>query len=666
MAATGTEPGGAATYQPRGGGLTRRVFFAVAGVVAIVLLLTLVLFTSASSGAATTLAERAFARTSTVVSELLRGRERALINGARVFALNPVFRSLVADTGRADLFDQSIEASDRIGASWVQITDGAGIRLARSDDPTAQPADVSGSALIAGALRNEQTSGFGASGDTALFQAIAVPITHDSARVIGTLMGALVMDSVLAAEVRDATDSEIVFFVRSISGVARVAVSTLGPPINRVLQAHLDSERAAVAGPVAIDAGGTTYVARTSPLVTAGGDTLGGILALRSRATELAPFATLRRQIVSAGAVGLALAVGLSLLAARFITKPLLLLIAATRRGAEGDYSTIVDVRSSDEIGTLAAAVRTMLADLREKEALASLLRDETPRHDTSARHGGHSAWGAGNVVAGRYEIRETLGAGGAGVVYRALDRDLDEVVAIKTVLPEILGDDATALDRLKSEIRLARRISHRNVVRIHDFGDAGGVHFITMECVSGTSVRELIARYGRLPVEAVIGLGKQLCRGLEAAHEQGIIHRDIKPQNLMLQPDGTLKIMDFGVARLQQRTSQLTQVGLVVGTPDYMAPEQLLDEPIDARADLYSAGVVLYECLAGKRPFDADTAVTLIGLKLSAAPRPLTDFRDDVPPRLTGLIMQLLARTAAERPESANRLHDLLLAAEG
>jgi len=249
--------------------------------------------------------------------------------------------------------------------------------------------------------------------------------------------------------------------------------------------------------------------------------------------------------------------------------------------------------------------------------------------------------------------------------VYRAFDRELGEVIALKTVRPDVLAMDGSALERLKSEIRLARRISHRNVVRTHDLGEADGVYFITMEYVTGTSLRDLIERGAPLPTPAVVAIAKQLCRALEVAHEQGVIHRDIKPQNLMVQPDGTLKVMDFGVARLLERASQLTSAGMVVGTPAYMAPEQLLDDPVDGRVDLYAAGVVLYECLTGQRPVEATTPAALLGKLLTAAPRPPHEVNRAVPVALSVVVMSALARDVGDRPASAGDLYDMLVRVE-
>jgi serine/threonine-protein kinase len=269
-------------------------------------------------------------------------------------------------------------------------------------------------------------------------------------------------------------------------------------------------------------------------------------------------------------------------------------------------------------------------------------------------------------VLGVRYTIGEPVGEGGTGVIYKAVDTELGEVIAIKTLRPGLVAADPTALERLKSEIRLARRLSHRNVVRIHDFGEADGIHFITMEFVTGTSLNQLIQRQGPLPIAGTLSIARQLCRALQAAHEQGIIHRDIKPHNLMLQPDGVLKVMDFGVARLVRRASAgVTQVGMVVGTPEYMAPEQLLDEEVDVRADLYATGVVLYECLTARRPVESDSVVTLIARLLAEDPVPPSAVNPAVPAELSEIVMQLLARDRDHRPPSAVVLHEMLAGVE-
>ena len=187
------------------------------------------------------------------------------------------------------------------------------------------------------------------------------------------------------------------------------------------------------------------------------------------------------------------------------------------------------------------------------------------------------------------------------------------------------------------------------------------GLYYITMEFVEGQSLKHLIQSRGQLPVPVALTVGKQLCRALEVAHEQGVIHRDIKPQNLIVEPSGTLKVMDFGIARLASRKDGVTQAGMAIGTPEYMAPEQLLGENVDFRADLYAAGCVLFECLTGRTPFVADSPITLVAKQLEELPPSPSSLNADVPEPLSQLVLRTLSKDPAERPASAAILHDAL-----
>jgi eukaryotic-like serine/threonine-protein kinase len=209
-----------------------------------------------------------------------------------------------------------------------------------------------------------------------------------------------------------------------------------------------------------------------------------------------------------------------------------------------------------------------------------------------------------GSVFSGRYEVLGTIGKGGMGVVYRARDRQLDEVVALKVLRREVLKDDPTLLDRFKQEIKLARRITHRNVLRTHDFGETEGTPYISMEYLEGVTLKDLVRGKGALPLPVGLRIAKQMCLGLEAAHHEGVVHRDIKPQNMLIIPEtGDLKIMDFGIARVSEMKADaagLTSTGTVMGTPDYMPPEQAQGQPADFRSDIYSLGIVFYEIFTG------------------------------------------------------------------
>ncbi len=198
-------------------------------------------------------------------------------------------------------------------------------------------------------------------------------------------------------------------------------------------------------------------------------------------------------------------------------------------------------------------------------------------------------------------------------------------------------------------------------MVRTHDLGESDGAYYVTMEYVEGITVRDLIDMRGHLSAPSTLGIAQQLASSLDVAHEQGVIHRDIKPQNMLLDPDGVLKVMDFGIARLAQHTSTLTQAGMVIGTPAYMSPEQLLAEDVDARSDLYAMGVVLYECLTGSLPFEGASPIALIAKVLHTTPKTPAERDGSVPLPLSDLVMRLLDKDPGGRPESAKQLRELL-----
>jgi CheY-like chemotaxis protein len=338
----------------------------------------------------------------------------------------------------------------------------------------------------------------------------------------------------------------------------------------------------------------------------------------------------------------------------------------AYEAGALGTVS-----RRDDELGRLARVFDSMAAGVRARE---SRLREQLDqlRVDVSMATNEHrvatsnpdadtDTLAAGAVLAGRYEIRGVVGRGGMGVVYRAHDRELVEDVAIKTIRRDLLSSDPVLAEQLKSEIRLARRISHRNVVRTHDLGESEGIAFVTMEFVEGLTVRELLQQRGRLGAASTLAVARQFTDALAVAHQAGVIHRDVKPENALLDNDGVLKVMDFGIARFAAVSTAHTHSGLVVGTPTYMAPEQLIGEEMDARADLYALGVVLYECLTGQPPFQSTSMVSLIARVLSTPPAPVTAGASDVPPALAALVMRLLAKSPDARPASAQELLQLL-----
>jgi CheY-like chemotaxis protein len=316
------------------------------------------------------------------------------------------------------------------------------------------------------------------------------------------------------------------------------------------------------------------------------------------------------------------------------------------------------------QLGGLARVFDRMVTSLKSREErLQRRLRQLRAEMGDSITQPGiasfspDSPFRTGAMLAGRYEILGLLGRGGMGIVYHARDLELGEEVAIKVVRADLLTVDPTLLARLKSEIRFARKISHKNAVRSHDLGEWKGTYFITMEYVRGITVAELLDKRGRLSVGSTLAIGAQLLDALVVAHEQQIIHRDIKPANLLIDGAGTLKVMDFGLARPVLQEARLTMGGLIVGTPEYMAPEQLMGGGVDTRSDLYSVGVVLYECLAGRPPYVADSPVALAALIVEREFPPLQGLCPAAPAALVTLINQLLELEPKDRPASASEL---------
>ncbi|MGQ0701986.1 MAG: protein kinase domain-containing protein [Gemmatimonadales bacterium] len=331
------------------------------------------------------------------------------------------------------------------------------------------------------------------------------------------------------------------------------------------------------------------------------------------------------------------------------------------------DPTTLAPVaRRGDELGRLARVFDRMADQVRAREdrlreQVESLRREiaEAKQATRSATPNEAPNLPTGGLFAGRYEILEEVGRGGMGMVYRGLDRELGGQVAIKTLRPELV--QPALIERFKTEIRLARQISDKHVVRTHDIGERDGVYYLTMEYVEGITVRELLDTRGRLGVSPTLAIATQLAQSLVAAHEQGVIHRDIKPQNLLLDGAGILKVMDFGIARLAAAGSGLTEVGMIVGTPDYMAPEQMLGESVTEQSDLYAMGVVLFECLTGRLPFEANSAVALIAKTLREPPPNPATLNPEVPTSLADLVLRLLAKEPGQRPASAQELGRLL-----
>ncbi len=257
-----------------------------------------------------------------------------------------------------------------------------------------------------------------------------------------------------------------------------------------------------------------------------------------------------------------------------------------------------------------------------------------------------------GEVLSDRYELEELVGTGGMSSVYRAHDRLLDREVALK-VLHEQYADDEEYVERFRREARAVATLSHPNIVTVIDRGEHGGRQFIVFEYVPGENLKQLIGRRGPAPVTTALELGIQIARALSFAHQQGLVHRDVKPQNVLLNGEGEAKVTDFGIARSLDVQHGMTQTGTVLGTSDYIAPEQAQGQRVDEQTDIYSLGVVLYELLTSEVPFPGENFVAVAMRHINEPPPSIRERRPDVSPRLEAAIHRAMAKEGADRYDS-------------
>ena len=264
-----------------------------------------------------------------------------------------------------------------------------------------------------------------------------------------------------------------------------------------------------------------------------------------------------------------------------------------------------------------------------------------------------------GDVLGNRYEIKKLLGMGGMGAVYKAYDVEVERMVGLKVIRPDLAGDPAI-LARFKQELVLARQVTHKNIIRIYDLNEADGVKFITMEFIEGEDLRTILLRDGKLAPEDAVSIIIQVCAGLQAAHSEAVIHRDLKPSNIMRDAAGRVVIMDFGLARTVQGDG-MTRTGMMIGTMEYMSPEQAMGKELDARSDEFAVGLILYELLSGFIPFQAESAIASLVKRTQEQATPLSQVDASIPPALSNIVSKCLAREPAERFASVQELIDQL-----
>lgn len=619
---------------------------------------------------------RALLRARDLVEDSVRQRFDRLDLINSLLANDAPFRAYLAEADAASVLDNLKDRLELYRCDAFLVTDRSGRVLADTRGPNAAGPRAGRSELVSIAIEGKPGHGIEADARGEMFLASSAPIVQGAGDLVGTIVTYEAIDGSLATELRGVTGSELVFY--DLEGTAATSLSLSRSEMALLLPTlRIPSSGSRSPGrpePVEID--GEQFVALSVPLEDAAGRVAGGFVALRSVDRELANFRKIQAALVGVGIAAIPLAILLSILFARRLTRPIAHLVRATERIKAGDYSTPIPVDSADELGRLASAFRSMTVQLKEKEEmdayLASVVRGTAGQEREDERtgtlsiaapepfeRGGELLRGA--VIGERFEIEAPLGRGGMGAVYRAFDRKLRETVALK-ILSTTRSDPET-IERFANEIRLARRITHRNVVRTHDLAELPGGLAISMEYVEGLSLGSLLLR-GLLPVPAGLRIARQISAGLEAAHARGIVHRDLKPTNFLIDTTGTVKIADFGLARLAEEGRGAGEVR-AAGTPSYMSPEQIRGSPVDPRSDIYSAGVVLFEIFCGRRPFEAESVRDLMARHLGDAPPDPRSIRSDLPTAVVEVVLRALEKDPAMRFPSARELGEALSAVE-
>ena len=265
-----------------------------------------------------------------------------------------------------------------------------------------------------------------------------------------------------------------------------------------------------------------------------------------------------------------------------------------------------------------------------------------------------------GQIIKERYEILEVLGEGGMAFVYKAMDTQLERFVAIKTLKPNYVNQE-TFVERFRREAKTAANLNHPNIVQIFDWGIEEEPFFV-MEYIEGNTLTSIIAKNRTISLGDVLFIGAQVASGLQAAHQKGLVHRDIKPGNIMITPDGKVKVTDFGIVSLQNEESDITKTGSILGTASYISPEQAQGRPVSIESDLYSLGTVLYELIAGKPPFSGESPISTATKHLTDKPEKLSNFRKDIPKGVENAVLKLLEKSTFDRFKSAEDLRAVLL----
>ncbi|MCX7554284.1 protein kinase [Marinicella sp. S1101] len=606
--------------------------------------------------------EKKLSSSQLIQQEFNQQKLRQLELVSMVVASDPAFVAYVAQTifdlennERADIAsiaDLLLERKQQYGFEVAIIVSADGQQIARSDQAMAAPKNLAEDPLMENAIDQLlPVSGYWTDSKQ-LYQAAVVPLSRGR-NLIGFLLTGLAVDDVLANDIARLSGTEVAV-VAEQSGQYTTLATTLDLDKNANLIERLN----------AIDANDLTrqqnlslselnLATRLSELSELG-DTEYFIFNGVSVNEAMAPFIKTRNLLLAAG-LGIVI---LALIIARFFVNQSLSSLnkisAATRQVSYGNYSAKFPKNVGADMSDLSESINQLVQNLRGRDALASHLVELSKKSHHEVERMQNPAKvliEPGKVINQRFEVIKNIGVGGMGAVFQAYDQELEEVVALKVLKTQQASE--SDIVQFKDEIKVARRISHPNVVRIHDFGQLKQNVYISMEFVQGYTLEQILRFAKKLRPAAAKHAAIHICSGLIAAHEAGVVHKDLKPANIIVELDSSIKLMDFGIASIDSIISEKQSNAMVGGTAAYIAPEQALGKGADERTDIYALGVLLMELFIGQRPFYGSDDEDLMMKHVSETPLPISTQWADAPKSLEQLILKCLAKQPKDRPQT-------------
>jgi len=573
-------------------------------------------------------------------------------------ASDPAFVAYVAQTifdlenneqaDIASIADLLLERQQQYSFDVAFIVSADGQQIARSDRAMSAPRDLSSEPLMLAAMKDLMPVNGYWFDQEMVYQAAVVPLARGR-NLIGFLITGLAINDQLSNDLAKLTGTEVVILKENNKQFSSLA-STLDLDNNNDLITKLNQQQnLPIEDQFNLVINELNLANKLSQLTTINNNNyyfLNGI----SITQTMAPYIHTRNILI---AIGISIVLLSLLIAKMFVNQslsPLNKISASTRQVALGNYAATFPQKVGGDLNELSESVTQLAENLRGKDALAGHMI-EMSKKSYKPTHSEKVIIEPGKVINKRFEVLKNIGIGGMGAVFKAFDRELEEVVAMKVLKTKTANQEEIA--QFKDEIKIARRISHPNVVRIHDLGQLSNKVFISMEYVQGYTLEQILKYAKKLRPLAAKHAAIHICEGLQAAHDAGVVHKDLKPANIIVELDSSIKLMDFGIADIDSVISSSQSSDVISGTAAYIAPEQAMGKGSDERTDIYSLGILLMEMFIGQRPFYGTNDEELMVKHVEETPLPISLQWADAPKELERLINSCLAKSPKDRPQS-------------